>query len=240
VYSELDGKVAVISGAGGSLGSAVARRLGAEKMRLALIDREEVALNRVSQELGADANSILTLAIDLTRKADVDRCVEQIVTMFGHIDVLANVAGGFTFSGPVYEANADDLDAMFTVNVKTAFLLSAAVTRRMVEQGTKGRIINIGARAALSGAAGIAAYSASKAAVLRLTESMAAELLEKGITVNAVLPSTIDTPPNRRAMPDADFSKWVSTDSLAGVIAFLASDEARDISGAAIPVYGRA
>ena len=105
---------------------------------------------------------------------------------------------------------------------------------------TRGRIINIGARAALAGGPGLAAYSASKAAVLRLTESMAAELLEDRITVNAVLPSTLDTPANRQAMPDADPGAWVSPASLAEVIAFLASEAARDISGAAIPVYGRA
>ncbi|HZO91559.1 MAG TPA: SDR family NAD(P)-dependent oxidoreductase [Chthonomonadaceae bacterium] len=240
MYPELSGKVAIISGAGGSLGRAVARRLHAENVRLALIDQREEALRKVSAELGLQQGSVLIGALDLTQKAAVDAFVAQAAATFGRIDILANIAGGFAFSGPVHEMDMGDLDAMLSINTKTAFLLSAAVARAMVGAKTKGRIINVGARAALSGPAGIAAYSASKAAVLRLTESMAAELLEHGITVNAVLPSVIDTPANRQAMADADFSKWVAPESLADVIAFLASDSARDISGASLPVYGRA
>ncbi len=240
MYSELNDKVAVISGAGGNLGTAVVRRLHAEGIRLALIDRNEAALQRLIAEVGLEPASLVTGAVDLTQQPDVDAFVERAATTFGEIDILVNTAGGFVFSGPVHEMNAEDLDALFTTNAKTAFLLSAAAARQMIAHKTPGRIINIAARAGLTGAAGIAAYSASKAAVLRLTESMAAELRDNGITVNAVLPSTIDTPANRKAMPDADPSQWVTPDSLADVIAFLASNGARDISGAAIPVYGRA
>lgn len=240
MYTELNGKVAIISGAGGALGTAVVRRFQAEGTKLALIDVKEEALQRVSADLGLSDDTTLLGAVDLTQKADVDAFVEKAVAKFGQVDIVANIAGGFKFSGPVHLMNPDDLDAMIAVNVKTSLLLSAAAAKQMVIHATKGRIINIGARVALSGAPEISAYSASKAAVLRLTESMAAELLDHGITVNAVLPSTIDTPANRKAMPNADFSKWVSPDSLADVIAFLASDSARDISGAAIPVYRRA
>lgn len=240
MYPELNDKVAVISGAGGSLGRAVVRRLRAEGARLALIDRNEEALKQFVQELGLSEETALVGAIDLTRKADVDTFVASTIETFGQADILVNIAGAFTFSGPVFRMKPDDLDAMVSVNVKTAFLLGAAVAARMVEKSAKGRIINIAARAGLAGSSGIAAYSAAKAAVLRLTESMAQELLEYGITVNVVLPSTIDTPPNRKAMPEADFSKWVTPDSIADVIAFLVSDSARDISGASIPVFGRA
>jgi NAD(P)-dependent dehydrogenase (short-subunit alcohol dehydrogenase family) len=240
MYPELNGKVAVISGAGGALGRAVVRRLYTENLRLALIDQNEEALHSVVTALGLDETRVLLGAVDLTQKAAVDAFVGKVAATFGALDILVNIAGGFTFSGPVQEMNLDDLDRMFAVNVKTAFTLSAAAAKQMVGAGTKGRIINVGARAALIGAAGIAAYCASKSAVLRLTESMAAELLGNGITVNAVLPSTMDTPANRTSMPNADFSRWVATDSVADVIAFLASDASRDISGASIPVYGRA
>jgi NAD(P)-dependent dehydrogenase (short-subunit alcohol dehydrogenase family) len=239
MYSELSGKVAVISGAGGSLGRAVVRRFHAENVRFALIDRNAEALRDLIETIGMKPEDALLGAVDLTQKAEVEAFVEKATAQFGTLDILVNVAGGFVFSGPVQEMNAEELDQMFVVNAKMALLLSAAVARRMVAQQTPGRIINIGARPALQGVAGLSAYSMSKAAVLRLTESMAAELCDKRITVNAILPSTIDTPPNRKAMPDADFSKWVAPESLADVIAFLASDGARDISGAAIPVYGR-
>jgi NAD(P)-dependent dehydrogenase (short-subunit alcohol dehydrogenase family) len=239
MYPELNGKVVLITGAGGSLGKAVALRLSQEQARLVLIDRNEAALSPLATLPGLSQDA-LRLPGDLTQQAEVEAMVAQAVEAVDKIDVLVNVAGGFRFSGPMHESKSDDLDFLFQINVKTAYLMSAAVAKRMVEMETPGRIINVGARAALAGAAGMAAYTASKAAVLRLTESMAAELLDKRITVNAVLPSTIDTPPNRQAMPKADFSKWVSPESLADVIAFLASDASRDISGAAIPVYGRA
>jgi len=239
MYPELAGKVAVISGAGGNLGAAVVRRLRAENVRVVLIDANAAALETVSQENGLTAETGLTGVVDLTQKAAVEAFVEKAAT-FGQIDILVNIAGGFRAGGPVHEMDESVWDFLLTLNAKTAFLLSAAVARRMVAGGVQGRIINTAARAGLSGVPGLAAYSASKSAVLRLTESMAAELRDHGITVNAVLPSTIDTPQNRQAMPDMDFSKWVAPESLAGVIAFLASDSARDISGAAIPVYGRA
>lgn len=239
MYPELNGKVAIISGAGGTLGAAVAKRLNAEGVRLALSDRREEALRPFTTD-GSFPSTTLLETVDLTAPQEVENAVAKVVEKLSSVDILVNVAGAFTFSGPVHEMNPDDFDKMFAINVKTALLLSAAVAKRMVAADTQGRLINVGARAALTGVAGMSAYCASKSAVLRLTESMAAELLEHGITVNAVLPSTIDTPPNRKAMPDADFRKWVAPESLADVIAFLASDAARDISGAAIPVYGRA
>lgn len=240
MYPELNSRVAVISGASGNLGTAVVRRLHAENVRLVLLDKNEAALQHLVGAQGLTGEDSLVGVVDLTRKVEVDAFIERVATTFGPIDILVNIAGGFAMGGPVHTMDESVWDSMLAINAKTAFLLSAAVARTMVEGKRKGRIVNIAARAALQGAAGLSAYSASKAAVLRLTESMAAELLEHGITVNALMPSTLDTPPNRQAMPRADFSKWVSPDSLADVIAFLASDGSRDISGAAIPVYGRA
>ncbi len=234
MYSEINGKLAVVTGAGGSLGAAVARRLHQDGVRLALLDRSEEPLQRLTAELGGFYQTV-----DLTDSVAIETAVTSIVEGLGGIDILVNVAGAFVFSGPVHAMNPTDLDSMLNVNVKTAFLLSAAVAKYMVALGKPGRIINVGARAGLAGVANMAAYSASKAAVLNLTESMAAELHDRNITVNAVLPSTIDTPANRKSMPDADPSKWVTPGSIADVIAFLASDSARDISGALIPVYGK-
>jgi len=151
-----------------------------------------------------------------------------------------HTAGGYRPGAKLYEMTEDQWNGLIDLNAKTTFLLNAAAARCMVDKGNTGRIINVAGRAALGGGSTIAAYSAAKAAVLRITESLAAELLKQDITVNAVLPSTIDTPQNRAGDPKADFSKWVKPESIADVIAFLASDGARDISGAAIPVYGKA
>jgi len=239
-YPELRGKVAVVSGAGGNLGYAVVRRLGAEGVRVAAIDRNA---DRLRQRLNADGLGDVVFEIgpvDLTRKADVDAFISRVGTLAQHIDILVNVAGGFKFSGPIHELDEAAWDDMMSINTKTTLLLSAAVARHMVTAGTPGRIISVASRGGLSGIPSLSAYSASKAAAIRLTESLAGELMAHNITANVVLPSTIDTPQNRAGDPKADYSKWVSPESLADVIAFLASDSARDISGAAIPVYGRA
>jgi NAD(P)-dependent dehydrogenase (short-subunit alcohol dehydrogenase family) len=160
------------------------------------------------------------------------------VDHFGRIDVLAHTVGGFRAGTPLHETLLATLDFMLNLNAKTVFITNQAVIPHMLRQGA-GKIINLAARAGLQGQSNLAAYSASKAAVIRLTESAAAELKQSGINVNCVLPGTIDTPQNREAMPDADFSRWVKPESLADVILFLASDAARDIHGAAVPVYGR-
>lgn len=239
-YPELQGKVAIVSGAGGSLGRAMAKRLFAEGCRLALIDRHQENLDALCKELGADNTNLLQAIVELTDAQAVERFAQQVTAYFGGIDILVNVAGGFVYSGAVQEMNMVELDQMLDINLRTTFYLSAAVVKQMIPQNRAGRIINISTRGALVGSAGMAAYGASKAGVLRLTESMAEELKETAITVNAVLPSVIDTPPNRKEMPHSDFSRWVSPESLADVIAFLASNSARDIRGASIPVYGRA
>ena len=239
-YPDLAGKVAVISGAGGNLGLAVTKRLYAEDVRLALIDRNEDRLRQNLQSEDVDDSEIMVGAVDLLKKSEVDAFVEKVIATFGQVDILVHTAGGWRPSAPVHELEESQWDFLVDLNVKIAYLLASSVARHMVERGGQGRIINVAGRAALKGDANTAAYSVGKAGILRLTESMSAELLERGITVNAVLPSTIDTPQNRQGMPNADVSKWVSAESIADVIAFLASDAARDISGAAIPVYGRA
>jgi NAD(P)-dependent dehydrogenase (short-subunit alcohol dehydrogenase family) len=155
------------------------------------------------------------------------------------IDVLCNIAGGFRMGQPVHEIGDDTWELMLGLNAKSVVNCARAVVPGMLASG-RGKIINIGAIAGLSGKANMGAYIASKSAVIRLTESMAAELRERGINVNCVLPSTIDTPQNRKDMPKADHKRWVAPEALAEVVLFLASDAARAIHGASIPVAGLA
>jgi NAD(P)-dependent dehydrogenase (short-subunit alcohol dehydrogenase family) len=148
-----------------------------------------------------------------------------------------NTAGGFRSGTPVHETPVEDLDFLINLNVRTAFISAQTVVPHMIEAGS-GVIINIGARSGLKGAANSGAYSASKSALIRLSESLSQELKHHGINVNCILPGTIDTPQNRESMPSADYRTWVKQDAIAEVILFLASDAARAIHGASIPVYG--
>jgi NAD(P)-dependent dehydrogenase (short-subunit alcohol dehydrogenase family) len=157
---------------------------------------------------------------------------------FGRIDVLVNVAGGFRWE-KLEDGEPETWDQLYAMNLRTAVVCCKAVLPAMLERGA-GRIINIGAGAAAARAgAGMGAYTAAKAGVQSLTESLSEEVKDRGITVNAILPGTIDTPRNRTDMPDADFSRWVAPAAIAEVIVFLASDAARAVTGAAIPVFGR-
>jgi len=167
----------------------------------------------------------------------VQAAVDQVRQRFGRIDVLCNLAGGFRMGAPVHETSDKDWDFLFNLNARTVLNMAKAVVPGMIKSGG-GKIVNVGAYAAQKGAARMGAYIASKSAVIRLTETMAAELREQNINVNCVLPTIIDTPENRAAMPDADPRKWVAPQDLAAVVLFLASDAARAIHGAAIPVTG--
>jgi NAD(P)-dependent dehydrogenase (short-subunit alcohol dehydrogenase family) len=160
-----------------------------------------------------------------------------VLAKWGRVDVLVNVAGGYKPGAPVAEMQAADLDFMFNLNARSAFLTCRAVIKPMLSQGS-GKIVNIGAKAGLQAGRKSSAYAISKAAVLRLTEALSAEVRENNINVNAVIPSTIDTPANRAGQPNADTSKWVAPADLAAVVVFLASDAAHAIHGAQIPVFG--
>jgi len=224
------GRTVMITGAAGNLGRAVARAFAAHGARLLLVDRDLDAL----QASYGPANELQSLAqADLLDRAAVDALAHD-----RRIDVLCNLAGGFAMGPRVHELADADLDRLFDVNVRTMLNAVRAVVPAMLQAGA-GAIVNVGATAALRGAAGMGAYCASKDAVIRLTEAMAAELRDDGIRVNCVLPSIIDTPENRAAMPDADFSRWVAPEALADVIVFLASRGARAVHGAAVPVAGR-
>jgi NAD(P)-dependent dehydrogenase (short-subunit alcohol dehydrogenase family) len=224
----------LVTGATGNLGRAVARAFDERGANLVLIDSRRDSL--IAAFGGDDARRLLQPA-NLLDQAQVDAAVAAALARFGGIEVLCNIAGGFRMGAPVHETSDDDWSALFDVNVRTMRNAVRAAVPPMIAAG-RGRIVNVGAHAALKGAAGMGAYCAAKSAVIRLTEAMAAELRDKNINVNCVLPTILDTPENRAAMPGADPSRWVALADLARVFVFLASDEAHALHGAAIPVTG--
>jgi NAD(P)-dependent dehydrogenase (short-subunit alcohol dehydrogenase family) len=232
---DFSNRVVIVTGAAGNLGSAVARAFLSAGAKLTLVDRAADRLQRIYPDMADSPDYFFANSVDLTDADVVQTMVDETFKHFGQIDVLVNTAGGYRAGKPVHETPLETWDFMFNLNARSAFLASRAVAPHMLQQGY-GKIINVAARAALSGRANMAAYSVSKSAVVRLTESMAAELKGAGINVNCLLPSTIDTPANRQAMPNADHSRWVKPEAVADVILFLASDSARPLHGAAIPI----
>lgn len=230
-------RVVLVTGAGGNLGRAVASRFRSAGARLALTDRREEKLRHAFADWLGDADHVLTHATDLGDPPAIEVLVAEVVRRFGRIDVLANVAGAFAGGRPVHETAPDEWEAMLSANARSAFLVSRAVAPVMLEQGA-GAIVNVASRAGFAGMASAAAYSAAKAAVLRLTEALDAELKGAGVRANCVVPGTIDTPENRAAMPTADTSLWVTPEAIADVVLFLASEAARAVHGAAVPAVG--
>lgn len=233
----LQDKVTIITGAAGELGSAAAHRFAREGAQLVLVDNRPDRLAEQCGDLRDEHGALLIGNVDLTMPHSVGKLVEMVIEQRERIDVLVNIVGGWRGGAPVHETPPETFDFLMGLNAKTVFLMSGAVAPRMIAQGG-GKIVSIAASAGLLAKSGNGVYAASKAAVIRLTEAMSAELKGHGINVNCVLPSTIDTPANRAAMPDARFEKWVTPEALADVLLFLASDMARAIHGAAIPVYG--
>ncbi len=225
----MDGKVIVVTGALGALGKVVAEVALARGARVASVDH-------APSQIAAAPNRIELGGIDLSDAAQTGKAIGAVVAQFGRLDALINIAGGFAFQA-VAEGDPKTWQRMYALNVLTALNASQAAIPHLAASGA-GRIVNIGAMGALQAGAGMGPYAASKAGVHRLTEALAAEWKGK-ITVNAVLPSTIDTPANRASMPKADFAKWVTPKELADVILFLASDAASGVTGALLPVGGR-
>jgi NAD(P)-dependent dehydrogenase (short-subunit alcohol dehydrogenase family) len=227
--------IVIVTGAFGALGTAVARAFAARGARLALLDVAPQPPAKIREEFGAEP--LLFGGVDLSDMEATRRVMSVASMHFGGIDVLVNVAGGFRWQ-TLEGGSIETWDDLYTMNLRTAVVCCKAVLPSLIERGG-GRIINIGAGAALKAGAGMGAYTASKAGVQRLTESLSEELKDRGITVNAILPGTIDTPRNRADMPDADFSRWVAPAAIAEVIVFLASEGASAVTGAAIPIFGR-
>ena len=229
-------RVVVITGAFGALGRAVATAFAQRGAQLALLDVAPQPPTVIREHLGPAP--LIFGGVDLTDMEATRRVMAATAMRFGTLDVLVNIAGGFQWE-KLEDGDPETWDQLYAMNLRTAVVCCKAALPAMLERGA-GRIVNIGAAAAVARAgAGMGAYTASKAGVLRLTESLSEELKDRGITVNAILPGTIDTPRNRADMPDADFSRWVAPEAIADVILFLASEAARAVTGAAIPVVGR-
>ena len=222
----------LVTGAAGNLGRVVANAFAERGANLVLVDLNRESLERT---FGAANERRLLAPTNLLDQEQVHAAVKQAVQRFKRLDVLCNLAGGFRMGQPVHETSDDTWNFLFDINARTVLHTARAVVPRMIESGG-GKIINVGAYAAQKGVAQMGAYCAAKAAVIRLTEAMAAELREKNINVNCVLPTIIDTPQNRAAMPNSDPSRWVAPADLANTLLFLASDGARAIHGAALPV----
>lgn len=233
---DLREQVAVVTGAAGNLGVAVAEALHQAGAKLVLLDVNYDRLERMYGEL-AEKEMALLAAVNLLDAAAVDALFADALDQFGRVDILANIAGGFSMGPRLHETPPETFAFMFDLNAKTVYHTCRSAIPHMLAQ-KRGKIINVAARAGLEGKAQMAAYTASKSAVIRLTEAMAGELKADGINVNCILPGTIDTPRNRQDSPNADFSRWVPPADLANVILFLASDASRAIHGASIPVYG--
>jgi NAD(P)-dependent dehydrogenase (short-subunit alcohol dehydrogenase family) len=230
-----DVNVVVVTGAFGVLGSAVADLFLEHGARVALADVAPQPPPSVRHRPGAEP--LVFGGVDLGDMESTRRVMAATAMRFGGIDVLVNVAGGFQWE-PLEGGAVETWDQLYAMNLRTAVVCCKAVLPAMLERG-RGRIVNVGAAAAGRAGAGMGAYAASKSGVQRLTESLSEEVKDRGITVNAILPGTIDTARNRADMPQADFARWVSPRSVAEVIAFLASDAASAVTGASIPVLGR-
>jgi NAD(P)-dependent dehydrogenase (short-subunit alcohol dehydrogenase family) len=223
----------VITGAAGVLGAAVARAFVSAGASVVLMDR--AGLSRDPLKDTADPHVFLE-GIDLTDPAEAQHAMETAATKLGGIDVLVNIAGGFRWE-TIAAGSLETWDFLYAINLKTALCACKAALSYL--PADNGRIVNVGAAAAAKAGTGMGAYTASKAGVAKLTEALAEELKDKGINVNAVLPTVIDTPANRADMPKADFSRWVAPEALADVIVFLSSHASRAITGASILVSGR-
>lgn len=230
-------KVVLITGAAGALGRAVVQAFAEQGATLALTDHNRERLALLRSELGLTPERCHIHQADITRLDEAKSFAEATEQALGRVDAAIHIAGGFRM-GITHESSEADWNYLMDLNARSAFNLVHGVVPVMKRSGG-GSIVFIGSRAALQGASDMGIYAASKAALLRLSESMAAELSELDIRVNCVLPSIIDTPANRQNMPAADPDRWVRPESLAQVILFLCSPTARDIRGANIPVYGR-
>lgn len=223
-------RVAVVTGAAGVLGQATIRRFEECGATTVAVDCDAERLESVP--------SSAAHACDLTREPSVRETFDDIHRQQGRIDILANIAGGFTMGPRIEETTLDDWAGMFRINAVTAWL-ACKYALPIMREADFGRIVNVGARAVRRPGARMAPYCASKATVVTLTEVLALECAETGITANCILPGTIDTPRNRSDMPDADHSKWVPPEDLAAAVIHLANPSSRSINGAIVPVYGR-
>jgi NAD(P)-dependent dehydrogenase (short-subunit alcohol dehydrogenase family) len=232
-----DGQVALVAGGTGGLGRAVSQAFLKENAKVIATSRRPEALDTLKSAAGTNSTQLDGAVVDITDEAAVRQLVEKILAQHGRLDILVNAVGGYAGGTKLWELETRVFDQMLALNLRSGYALSRAAVRAMLKKG-RGAIVNVAAKSAFDHGAGAAAYAASKSAAVALLDSLAADLKGSGVRANTILPSIIDTPVNRKAMPTADFSKWPKPEDIARVILFLCGDDARVIHGAAIPVYG--
>lgn len=230
-------KLIVVTGGTGGLGRAVSLAFLEEGARVAVTYRDPAEFATLKTAAGSNASSLSGEAVDVTDEAAVRQFVDGILSNRDQIDALVNAVGGYAGGINLWELDPNTFEKMLALNLRSGYVLARVIVPVLLKQ-KHGAIVNVASQAALDHAAGAAAYAASKAAAVAMMDSLAEDVRGSGVRVNTILPSIIDTEPNRKAMPKADFSKWPKPEEIARVILFLCSDGARVIHGAAIPVYG--
>jgi NAD(P)-dependent dehydrogenase (short-subunit alcohol dehydrogenase family) len=231
-------KLIIVAGGTGGLGRAVSLAFLQEGARVAVTYRDPAEFDALKTAAGSNASSLLGEAVDVTDEAAVRRFVDGILANGGQIDALVNAVGGYAGGIKLWELDPQTFEKMLALNLRSGYTLARVVIPSMLRQ-KQGAIVNVSSQAAVNHDAGASAYAASKAAAVAMMDSLAEDVRGTGVRVNTILPSIIDTEPNRRAMPKADFARWPKPEEIARVILFLCSDDARVIHGAAIPVYGQ-
>jgi NAD(P)-dependent dehydrogenase (short-subunit alcohol dehydrogenase family) len=233
-----DERVVLITGATGAVGGVIGRMMAEEGYRLALTGRNRDTLTALAKELGLPGERLMAHPADLASESEVQELIGAVSERMGGVDILINVAGGWTGGKKVADTSEQEWNRALDMNLRSAFLINRAVIPNMVHHGW-GRIVNFSSKAAESPGSKQAAYNIAKAGVIALTESIAAEYRRAGIAANVLLPSIIDTDSNRAQMPDADHSRWVKPEELGSLILFLCSEEGGSLNGASIPVFGK-
>ncbi|HKD69277.1 MAG TPA: SDR family NAD(P)-dependent oxidoreductase [Candidatus Binataceae bacterium] len=237
----LQDRVAMITGGTGALGRAVAERFLSEGAKVAIPYIIDAEVPMLEQRLGGrfPKANLLVSKVDVSHHEQLGKFVNEAVTKFGRIDALVNLVGGFWGGKPISETTLDEWQAMFDINLKPTFMCCKAVVPIM-QKNKFGRIVSVASRSGLMGAGDFAAYAIAKGAIATFTYSLAEEVLNDGVLVNAIAPSTIDTEANRKAMPNAKHERWVKPEAIANTLSFLCSESNQVTSGAVVPVYGLA
>lgn len=230
-------KVVIVAGGTGGLGRAVSLTFLKTGAAVAVSHRQQTEFDALKKAAGENSASLEGYLVDVTNESAVAQFVDAVVQRHGRVDALVNAVGGWVGGVKLWDTAPEDFERMINMNLRSGFMLARAAVRVMLKQGA-GSIVNVAARAAVEPTAGASAYAASKAGAVAMIASLAADLRGTGVRANSILPSIIDTEPNRKAMPDADFSKWPKPEEIAEVIVFLCSDAGKLVHGAAIPVYG--
>jgi len=231
------GQTVLVAGGTGGLGRALSLAFLKEGAAVIVTYRILDEFAALKSAAGQNALSLEGYATNVTDEAETRQLISTVLAKHKRLDAMVNTVGGYAGGAKLWESDTKVFDRMLALNLRSGLVLSRAVIPAMLEE-KRGAIVNVASKAAVDHVAGLAAYSASKAAALAMIDSLANELKGTGVRVNSVLPSIIDTEPNRKAMPNEDFSKWPKPEDIARVILFLCSDDSKVVHGAAVPVYG--